>query len=122
MTKVRFKYEKPVLVDLSCESVVGATCNPNGYATTDWCNDGSCASYVLCNAGSYTQACLNGTNACDSSSNCYAVCTTGSPVSDPQTAAYYCDNSGLSAAQYCYNGTRASNDCAATGGIYYSCA
>ncbi len=120
MTKARLRYEIPVLVGLNGENVVAAVCNPNGYAVTDWCNDGSCTSYVLCNAGNRTQACLNGPDACDKSSNCYATCQTGDSVELPYTYSYYCQT-GSSASQLCNDGSRASNDCYAVGGYYASC-
>jgi hypothetical protein len=103
--KTKFKYETPMLVDLSAESALGATCNSWGGDATDWmCVQGSCPQSCDCKTGGSAQACMTGSGACHANDPCWACCTNGTGVSAP---GYTCN---------CVYGLAAVWDCNAYGG------
>lgn len=118
----RFKYEKPVLIDMTLGTVLGgADCN-YGYGVSE-CGSGSCISKGDCQYGLYTGYCWTGNFACGTSVQCYICCDDGSMVGSYMgkygkgiTAKCWC-NSGSAAAESCENGTRTSWAC--NTGDYY---
>jgi hypothetical protein len=114
---LKFKYEKPLFVDLSEESVVGTTCSDGGDVNY-YCNSGSCPPLSWCNTGTRAQSCTGtGTSACmpSSNSNCKGCCATGSSVQSGITKCYC--TTGTGTAKTCQSGLYAdgSGDCS-TGG------
>jgi hypothetical protein len=120
---VKFKYEKPLFVDLSVESAVGTTCS-TGNDASYYCNSGSCPPLAQCYTGTKAQLCYTvGSSTCNPSSNsfCKACCKTGNTVASGITV---CEcNAGISAAWRCTNGGKASggSGTCSTGGNYDYC-
>ena len=116
--KRRFTYETPVLVDLSVESAVGATCGM-GNDAGDWmCAEGSCPPSCQCYTGSYAQWCTSGVQAHHTTDeNCLSCCSTGTGVSAPS---YGCNcNAGYGAVMNCTYGGNSTQDCAGGGNYGY---
>jgi hypothetical protein len=82
--KTKFRYETPMLVDLSAESALGATCL-SGTDVTYHCDPGSCPGLSQCFAGTAAQKCNTGTNAGNypSNPNCWGCCQTGTGIVSP---------------------------------------
>jgi len=105
MTKTDFRYEKPVLVGLNDESVVGVTsCGYGGAATKDECQFNS-----VCQYGTKAGGCMTGTDACENR-NCFAYCSGGSIVVPPSATQFTCAG-GSFPYQNCYIGSNAYLSC-----------
>jgi hypothetical protein len=116
--KPRFKYEVPVLVNLSAESVVGDSCSTGNFVDF-YCHDGSCAAWTQCYTGGSAQACTtgNGAGSDTTNTNCLGCCQTGS---SPKTAYPCWCNPGYGAAWQCDYGGNDSIGCGG-GGNYPNC-
>ena len=102
----RFKYEKPVLIDMTQSSVVGVSECTEGTFQAD-CTGGSCVSQACCQYGLYTGYCANGTYACGTNALCYTCCETGSFLGGGSSKY----GRGKTDYCYCYGGTSAAQDC-----------
>jgi len=115
--KTKFRYEIPMLVNLSTESALGENCNM-GLSDDYVCNDGSCPAQSQCATGTAAQACYSyGVSACTANENCLGCCSTGSSASEPYACAC---NQGLSATWQCNYGGNDSMSCGG-GGNYGNC-
>ena len=119
MTK-RFRYEIPILANLSGESAVGATCSMYGDDATGYlCTEGSCPPSSQCGTGTYAQWCTSGMNAHNTyDANCVSCCSSGSGVSAPSYACYC--NSGYGSVMQCNYGGNATMDCPAGANYEYA--
>jgi hypothetical protein len=121
---LKFKYEKPLFVNLSEESAVGTTCVDVGNNAGDfYCNSGSCPPLSQCATGTRAQTCYGfGSSACNPSanSNCKGCCQNGSSVAS-SISKCYC-YTGLTTGFMCVTGNYAdgSGECS-TGGRYDYC-
>jgi len=117
--KTKFRYEIPMLANLSAESALGDTCNMG--LNDDWnCNDGSCPALAQCATGTGAQACYtNGASAWTaySNSNCLGCCSTGTSADQPYPCAC---NQGFSATWQCDYGGNDGQNCGG-GGNYPNC-
>jgi hypothetical protein len=118
--KTKFRYETPMLVDLSAESALGTTCSGYG-GNVDWmCGAGSCPMYSQCATGTRAQTCYsNGSSACEPAGNpnCMACCQTGSSPESVYTC--YCIP-GYGATWTCGYGGNDGTNCS-SGGNYPNC-
>lgn len=119
--KTKFRYEAPMLVDLSTESALGATCVTYGNeADTYQCVDGSCPATSHCATGTVANTCYaQGSRACTAytNSNCLGCCQNGTTP----TTAYPCScNAGMSATWTCSYGGNDGMGCGG-GGNYPNC-
>jgi hypothetical protein len=121
----RFKYERPVLVDMASGSALGYSGTCDGGSCNNECALGSCISSAWCQDGGYTGYCENGTGDCNKSSSCYVCCDSGAMVGFYGSGAgstTYCQcSSGANAASLCYNGTRVSSICINGDTAYEDC-
>ncbi len=119
--KTKFRYETPILVDLSAESAVGAICSAYGnYADIYMCQEGSCPAESHCATGTAAQSCYGlGTRACSapSNENCLGCCQTGNSAGTPYPCAC---NQGMSATWQCDYGGNDGSGCG-NGGNYPNC-
>ena len=116
--KAKFKYEAPLLVDLSVESVKAGSCE-TGNEISFICVEGSCAPMSDCYAGQGAQKCTTGSLAHDWSgnTNCAGCCQTGTSNSPTHTC--WC-NPGYGAAWTCTYGGMDGQNCF-TGGNVGNC-
>jgi hypothetical protein len=110
----RFRYEKPQLVDLRSDSVLGYTVCSGGFAVEN-CSQGSCIVSAACGNGTEANGCTNGSAACHPSGCTYSCCYAGNSVEGGISTMCWCSG-GSSAGYRCETGSRASFMCTATGG------
>lgn len=121
----RFKYEKPVLVDMASGSALGDSGLCDGGSCVGECALGSCIPTAVCQNGEYTGYCENGFGACSYSSMCYICCAEGYSAGwfgsgQGQTGSCSCAAGGA-AAWLCYSGSRVSSICLSGGTAYEEC-
>lgn len=115
--KTKFRYETPMLVNLSAESALGELC-ASGLSDDYICNDGSCPAQSQCARGTAAQACYtNGINACSANENCIGCCSYGDGPGEPYPCAC---NQGFSATWQCDYGGNDSMGCGG-GGNFGNC-
>jgi len=106
---MKFRYEKPTLIDLredltctgvGCTNGTGGACN-TGLDIGDYeCGPGSCATNTVCGQGSKAESCCSGTSACSTWN--WVSCSSGSGTSYPCAC-----SDGAQAGMACTSGTLA---------------
>ncbi len=121
--KPKLRYEIPLLVDLSAESALGATCSAMGInASNADCQTGSCPQASQCSAGNGAQACYpTGQLACDANSTCLGCCQSGSSFSGLGMGVCNCNVGGFAVWNCTYGNLATKYAACTTGGFAESC-
>jgi hypothetical protein len=108
----RFRYERPMLVDLRDDlSCAGAVCSNGFDINLNSCMGGSCEAWNMCGTGTSAEACCSGKSAC--SLSYFGSCETGTGVTGAcafggdatASTRCACTPSGSSAGVECVNGS-----------------
>jgi hypothetical protein len=107
-----FRYEKPLLIEMSLQSAAGTTCSTGTVQTG--CSVGSCVKNARCTVGDLPTYCANGS---DTFGTC-SYCNSGSADNNDYSA-IGCTGGGMAATQ-CTGGVVAGYSCS-TGSTIRPC-